>query len=382
MRALLSVKNLQEIMDLMSRFVSRHATLPVLENVYIKGGIDTITFRATDMEKYIEIEVPASLDDEWSLTVNAKTFADIIKTIDDDQVTLLIEESASQMTILSANDEFKIKWISASEYVAVPEVDSENSISLDTNSFVLGVDKVEYAVTEKNFSPVLTWIFMRVKEEEDGSKFLVFVGTDSFRLAEYKIPYQWDVQWDVQMIIPKVHINDIKKVAEYAAHHGAETMKTRFANNMVEFTFKIDGMSVMTSCLLIQWSFPDYEQESIIPTSYVTKALVDASQFEKAIKKIEILTRDMNNYIAVNGEWDKINLSSGDTDRGNADTSTSALLEWDDFAYGVNGKYISDFLRTADSEEIIMQVIDGEKPIILKDKDDDQFTYVVRPLVK
>ncbi len=381
MRALLSVKSLQEIMDLMSRFVSRHATLPVLENVYIKGGIDTITFRATDMEKYIEIEVPASLDDEWALTVNAKTFADIIKTIDDDQVTLVIEESQSQMTVLSSSDEFKIKWISASEYVAVPKVDSETWISLDTNSFVLWVDKVEYAVTEKNFSPVLTGIFMRIKEEE-GKKFLVFVGTDSFRLAEYKIPFEGDVQWDIQMIIPKVHINDIKKVAEYAAQHGAEKLKCTYANNMVEFGFKIDGMRVMTSCLLIQWSFPDYEQESIIPTSYKTKALVDASDFEKAIKKIEILTRDMNNYIAVQGEWDKINLSSWDTDRGNADTSTSALLEWEDFAYGVNGKYISDFLRTADSEEIIMQVMDGEKPIILKDKDDDQFTYVVRPLVK
>jgi len=64
MKATLSVKQLQNIMDLMKGFVSRHATLPVLENVYIKGGIDTIVFRATDMEKYIEIEMPAQLDDE------------------------------------------------------------------------------------------------------------------------------------------------------------------------------------------------------------------------------------------------------------------------------------------------------------------------------
>jgi DNA polymerase III sliding clamp (beta) subunit (PCNA family) len=51
-------------MDLVGRFVSRHATLPILENVYIKANIDTIMFRATDMEKYIEIELPAKLDDE------------------------------------------------------------------------------------------------------------------------------------------------------------------------------------------------------------------------------------------------------------------------------------------------------------------------------
>jgi DNA polymerase III sliding clamp (beta) subunit (PCNA family) len=43
------------------------------------------------------------------ITVNAKTLADIIKTIDDDQLTLVIEESQQQMTVLSSSDEFKIK---------------------------------------------------------------------------------------------------------------------------------------------------------------------------------------------------------------------------------------------------------------------------------
>jgi DNA polymerase III sliding clamp (beta) subunit (PCNA family) len=64
MKVTLEVAALQEVMDLVGRFVSRHATLPILENVYIKASIDTILFRATDMEKYIEMELPAKLDDE------------------------------------------------------------------------------------------------------------------------------------------------------------------------------------------------------------------------------------------------------------------------------------------------------------------------------
>jgi DNA polymerase III sliding clamp (beta) subunit (PCNA family) len=64
MKVTLSVSTLQEVMDLMSRFVSKHATLPILENVYIKANIDTIVLRATDMEKFIEVELPAKIDDE------------------------------------------------------------------------------------------------------------------------------------------------------------------------------------------------------------------------------------------------------------------------------------------------------------------------------
>lgn len=380
MKATLPVKQLQDIVDLMRGFVSRHATLPVLENIYIKGGIDTITFRATDMEKYIEIEVPAQLDDEGALTVSAKTFGDIVKTIDDEQVTLTIEESQMHMIINSSSDDFTIKGISASEYVAVPHVESDHVIDIQTNDFVTGISKVDYAVTEKNFSPVLTWVFMRIKEY-DGQPTLVFVGTDSFRLAEYRIPYSGDGQ-SVWCIIPKTHIWEIKRVAQFARNNESEVMHAKVSNNMIEFHFALDDMRIVSSALLIQWSFPDYEQESILPTSFNTKCLVDVSQFAKAIQKIEILTRDMNNYIAVSWSWDRIDLSSGNTDRGNAQTSTSSLIEWAEFSYGVNGKYIADFLRVSTSPEVVMRVIDSEKPIIFKDKDDENFTYVVRPLVK
>jgi DNA polymerase III sliding clamp (beta) subunit (PCNA family) len=51
-------------------------------------------------------------------------------------------------------------------------------------------------------------------------------------------------------------------------------------------------------------------------------------------------------------------------------------------SFGVNAKYVADFLRVAESSEIIMQVTATEKPIIFKDKDDERFSYVVRPLIK
>jgi DNA polymerase-3 subunit beta len=120
------------------------------------------------------------------LTVNAKTFGDILRTIDEEHVTIVIEESKDQLTVQTASDEFKIKGIPASEYVAVPEVQSDQPVTLTAEKFSTGIGKVEYAVTEKNFSPVLTGVLMRTKDY-DGKKKLVFVGTDSFRLAEYKI---------------------------------------------------------------------------------------------------------------------------------------------------------------------------------------------------
>ena len=77
---------------------------------------------------------------------------------------------------------------------------------------------------EKNFSPVLTGVMIRTKQYADGWK-LVFVGTDSFRLAEYKIAQMQNVPGAYTIIIPKVHVQDIKKVAEYAESKKIDQMK-------------------------------------------------------------------------------------------------------------------------------------------------------------
>lgn len=143
--------------------------------------------RATDMEKYVHVQVTAQLDSEGALTVNAKMFTDIIKVLDDEYVTLIIDQSKDKLTIKTVGDDFSMKGISAQEYVAIPEVRSDTAITLDAQQVITGIGKVEYAVTEKNFSPVLTGIFVRAKNYGD-QQYLVFVGTDSFRLAEYKIP--------------------------------------------------------------------------------------------------------------------------------------------------------------------------------------------------
>ncbi len=81
-------------------------------------------------------------------------------------MTLVIEESTDTLTITSAHDSFKIKGIPASEYVAVPTVQSDAPLTLDTKAFSTGIGKVEYAVTEKNFSPVLTGVYMRVASSD------------------------------------------------------------------------------------------------------------------------------------------------------------------------------------------------------------------------
>lgn len=365
-------------LDLVTRFVSKHATLPILENVYISASIDSLTLKGTDMEKHIQLRIAAQVNQEWSLTVNAKTLQNIMKTIDDEEVEF-ITWSDDSLTIKGVKDTFTIKGISSNEYVALPEVQSETSNIIDTNTLINGISKIEYTISEKNFSPVLTGLLLSVTSENNSH--ITFAGSDSFRLAEYKSPLAGD-HTPFTLIIPKSNIVDLQKVFEYQHAHGGEEVTIRFSDNMIAFMCPTDMGEITATSLLIQGKFPDYNNEAIIPTQYTTSVIVNKDQLEKAIKKILILTRDINNYLLIKTVTDTLTITSGATDKGDAQTSIHAVVNGDTQEIGINGKYISDFIKQAESDEIHIHIIDNQKPLVLKDPTNDQYVYVARPLLK
>ncbi len=377
MKISLELSKVLGLLDIASRFVSKNSTLPILQNIYLKASIDSLLIRATDMEKYIEVELPCAVQIEGSITVNAKMFLDILKTIESETVEFSVNQQTSIMTIKTTKDTFDINGISASEYVALPEVPQENSFMLDTTIFSKGTEKVEYAITEKSFSPILTGMLMKSKTEWDQHK-IIFVGTDSFRLSEYKT-LNTNTN-DFSLVIPKVAITDIKYLVNYAIDKEVPEMLIKYSDNLVAFELNIEGVKIVATSLLIQGNFPEYEREEVMPTQFVTKIMLDKKDCENAIKKIWILTRDTNNFIQIETQGTKVILSSGKTDKGAGITELPAIIDGEALTFGINGRYVTDFIRMMSSDTLIFNLVNSQKPLVLMDKDDDANRYVVRPL--
>lgn len=303
---------------------------------------------------------------------------EIIKSIEEPILEIDADQRTQIVTIKSAKDTFDINGIAASEYVALPEVPRDNMISLDTQTFTQGVERVEYAVTEKNFSPVLTGVLIKAKKEADGSK-MIFVGTDSFRLSEYKTKNPSENEFS--LIVPKVTITDIQKIAEYGINKECDAMKIYYSENLIAFELAIKDIKIVSTSLLIQGNFPEYDREEIMPRSFNTKVLVDKSLCEKAIKKIGILTKDINNFIQVETSKDCIIISSGKTEKGSGNTAIPAIITGENVTFGINGRYITDFIRIMKGDELTFNIVDHQKPLILGEKDDQEYKYVIRPLI-
>ena len=206
------------------------------------------------------------------------------------------------------------------------------------------------------------------------------MGTDSFRLAEYKISDN-SAEEELSMIIPKVSINDLHKIANYAKENNTEEIKLQYGENLAAFSCDLGDSKILATSLLIQGNFPDYDREDIMPKNFNSTVIVDKNLCEKAIKKIGILTRDINNFIQIETTENKVIISSGKTDKGAGTTNIPAIITGDAISFGINGRYISDFIRTMKGEELQFQLVDSQKPLIIRDKEQEDYNYVVRPLI-
>ena len=378
MKILVQQQKALNMLDIAAKFVSKNSTLPILQNIYLKASIDSLLIRATDMEKYVEIEIPCEVQIEGAITINAKTFLDILKTIESENIELSVDQKTNIMTIKTPKDTFDINGIAASEYVALPEVPQENSFVLDTLAFSKGIDHVEYAVTEKSFSPVLTGVLMKTGKWEASNK-LIFVGTDSFRLSEYRVNHT--NASDFSLIMPKALVNDMRTVVNFAIGKEVADMKVNYSENLIAFSFVIEDIKIIATSLLIQGNFPEYEREEVLPTQFVTKVMLDKNECEKAIRKIWILTRDINNFIQIETKDSKVIISSGKTDKGAGITELAAIIDGEPLTFAVNGRYISDFIKNMESDTLVFNIINSQKPVVLMDKDEENNRYVVRPLI-
>ena len=372
MRFVVGKKDLLQVLDIASRFVSRNSTLPILENVAISWNIDTLELKATDMNKYIYISMPAKIDSEWAITVNAKMLLDAVKMSESDEIQLEWKDDWTILTVFSWKDKFEFKWISINEYVAIPESETTDTLKLSWEVLSKWIERVENSIPDKSFTTIITWMLLKGKENN-----LAFVWTDSFRLVEYKLDYNlWK---DFEVVIPKNTIWEVKKVAELAlSEEWDEDVNISYDNKLVSFNFKIWKVSIEIKTNLIQWNYPDYEK--IILPSYNFKIIIDKTYLEKAIRKVSLFSKDINYYTKFIPDEDKLIISSWKTDLWEWIVQIPVIFDWEITSLGLNGKSILDFIKNVEWEEVIFNVYDNEKPILIQDQGDEGYKFVIRPL--
>lgn len=366
MKCEIQFEKFRQAVSLTERIAGRHATLPVLSCILIdvkKGGA---TIRATNLDVGIEVELPVKSDGEGQFAVPAQTLSSFLAQVGNKETVIRLETNAGNLHIALSKSKGVIKTVPPEDFPAIPTVADGKVSEFPTELLTKGFKSVWYSASVSNVKPELASIYVY----KDNDK-MVFVATDSFRLAEKKIVLPKGAAME-DMLIPFKNTLEIVKMLDAAG----PTVKVSSNKNLV--SFEADGIR-MTS-RIIDGVFPDYRQ--IIPKAFSTEAVMLKHDLISTLKLSTVFSDAFNQiHVMVDPKKKLFQVDTKNNDVGENQTDLDAALSGEAVEINFNCKYISDSFQAIDSDSVSLQFNGKNKPLVIRPVSGDQsFLYLVMPM--
>lgn len=358
-----SINKIKNALISVERITGKNLTLPVLGSVLWVAVNKTLKLRATNLNIGIEVEVPAKIEKEGVVAVRGDILSSLFSILQGDQL-VSFELISGNLLVKTKTSTILLKSISHEDFPTIPVVLGDE-ILIQNKKFIEGIKSVYYSASVSEIKPEIGSVY--IYPEND---MLVFVSTDSFRLAEKKIKIKQNLSFG-GILIPFKNVVEIIKVFD-----GIEDdIKITLQKNQISFKTE----NIYLTSRVVDGSFPDYKQ--IIPPNPTTKLVVLKQDFISSLKISNIFSDKFNQIVLTIKPKEKFfEIESKNTDIGENTTLISGALSGEDVSANFNYKYILDCFQSLSGDSLSIELSGNNKPMVIKNVGDPSFMYLVMPM--
>ena len=366
MKAVCKLKRIKEKVMQAERITGKNLSLPILNSILILIEKKSILIRSTNLDLGVEFSIPATVESEGQIAIPGSVLSGVLSSLPDDS-NITLEVVSDNLVISTDKSTTLVKGVSSEDFPTLPKVTSGKTLHIPADVFVLGVKSVWYSAAVTDIKPEFSSVYI-YKDEE----YIVFVSTDSFRLAEKRIKVK-NVQDFTGIIVPIKNINEIIKVLGSLSGE----VGIVFDENQVSFT----GEGVFLVSRIVNGVYPDYRQ--IIPKDFTSEVKVLKDNITDVLKLTNILSDRFHKIsISTNVKNKGIEFSSKNNDVGENMSTVKAVITGDDFSANFNFRYILDGFQSMSQDSVLFKFDSKKDVLIIQGIGDDSFTYLVKPMNK
>jgi len=363
MRLECSVEKLKSGISQVERITGKNLTLPVLSSILLIASGKSLKLRATNLSLGIEIEIPAKIEKEGVVAISGSVLGGMFSNISTNENISLVEDNGN-LLIKTKKSQIKLKGQSSDDFPTIPHVEGVD-FDVETKKFIEGIKAVYYSSSVSDIKPEISSVYIYGNGES-----LVFVSTDSFRLAEKRIKMK-GMEEIPGILIPYKNISEILRV--FGDNTG--TVKICFNKNQISFT--ADG--VYLTSRIIDGVFPDYRQ--IVPKEFKTEVVVLKQDLLNALKLSNIFSDKFNQVnLAIRPKEKVFELTSANNDVGENKTHLDAAMSGESVELGFNYKYFFDCFQSINSDSVSIKLNESSRPLVVSAHSDNSFTYLIMPM--
>ena len=345
-----------------SKAVSSKAAMPVLEGIYVKASGSVATFIGYDLSIAIKTTVEADVREEGGIIINARLFSDFLRSAR--QSVSITTDEKNNVKLASGRAEISIAGRSISEFPEIPEVEDNNSVSMEYDMFKKMVNQTVFATAVEDNNQLFKGVNFEFREN-----MIRLVGIDGKRLAirNEKVINEKELSF----IVPAKTLTELVRLTS----DDAETVDITLDRNHVSFF--AGGFTVISRLI-----YGDYvKYETIIPQEREIEIRVNVRDFINAIERVSLMiTERVKSPVRIALRDNTINFRCISevgvaTDSIECENNSESAI-----VLGFNNKYMLDALKATDCDEVKMEFISPIKPIKITPLEGDDFIFIVMPV--
>ncbi len=357
------IEDLKNGISQAERIVGKNLTLPILNSILIIAHKSFIVIRSTNLSIGVEVQIPAKVEKEGTVAITGSILHSVFSNFSQNE-NVQLEGSDGNLIITTKKNKIKLKGQPHDDFPTIPRINGTN-FEIESKKLIDGIKSVQYSSLVSDIKPEISSVYMYTKDEN-----LVFVATDSFRLAEKKIKIK-NFPEIPGILIPFKNVSEILRI--FGDFKG--NLKASFSKNAIS----LSSDNIYLTSRVIDGIFPDYQQ--IVPKEFNTTVVVLKQDLLNALKISNIFSDKFNQVnLKVSPKNNVFELSSNNNDVGENNTLLDAALTGEPIELGFNYKFFLDCFQSITTDSVSIKFANASKPLVVSAVSDPSFMYLIMPM--
>lgn len=343
MRASFERSELLRLLGPVTKVVEARNTIPVLANVLLSvspsaDGITDGSVRVTGTDLDIKITATgvAKVGEAGTVTVDAKTFEDIVRKLPAN-ADIAVSTEPNNLIVKSGRSRFKLPTLPPEDF---PDITVGEFTANFTTDLAALFKPVAFAISQEETRFYLNGIFLH---SVDGK--LRAVATDGHRLAQHD---GMAVDAFSGVIVPRKVVG---LVPPGEIDVSVSATKVRFVSDALEVVSKV-----------IDATYPDYQR--VIPRENPKVATVDRAALFAAADRVSTISSERGRSVKLSFADGSLALSVK-SDEGTAEDELAISYDAEPLDIGFNAAYLRDVLGTFGDERVTLKLNESGSPAVI-----------------
>ncbi|MDR0907084.1 MAG: DNA polymerase III subunit beta [Rikenellaceae bacterium] len=358
MKFTVSSSALLGLLSTTGKIISNKNTLPILDYFLMEVADGQLKVTGSDLETtFVGAIKVDGVEIEGAIAAPAKLMLDSLREFSEQPITIETNDTTWEIKTTWKTGQATLPGTSAQSYPAVQQLgEGANSITLDADVLVNGINKTIFATADDELRPVMNGVYFNIEPEQ-----ITFVATDAHKLVRYAAEHSSGIT--ASFILPKKPANLLK--ATLAKETGAITAEFDSKN----VVFHVGSYTMV--CRLIEGNYPNYN--AVIPTANPNKVIVDRVELLNGIKRVAVYSNQATNLIKLEIKTNHIDLLAQDLDFSvSARESVAAAYEGDNITIGFKSTFLVEILSNIETPSVVMELADSTRAGVFKPVYDDK----------